>query len=223
MAMKRFSAATPAKLMTKYPGNNALAKIGHINEVIDEINNTSNGKVVFNYPFNWYPEPALVDNGIKYEYQPWTPGEDPINMKSYSVKAYMNTYNNSGIQGQYLYSLRITDINTMGAIILPESITGSIQSYEDGETWSMLHTPLANGSKVGVTEGGDDIFIKNPRVSLYNYSGNNEDYSTWFAILFFCDFVTADGIAATPTSDVTIALDYRILTSAHYNVTLIND
>lgn len=223
MAMKRFSAASPAKLLTKYPGNNAQARIGHVNEVIDELNkNAVSETVILEYPFTYYPYASMIEDGIKFEYQPWSPGEEGMKLKSYSINGIQQIYGTSF--ENYLGSIVLSDINTMGAILLPGEINGSIQFYEF-QNYSYLSTsPLAEGSLAGATQEGANVYIKNLQFLLVPYDQFTNGNSTKFAVLLKCDFQTADGVASELYGNATsMSYQYKFLTSSDYTTTFIQD
>lgn len=173
MSIKRFSAKTPAKLMSKYPGNNAQAKIGHVNEVIDAINEGITGVQItpVDGPFQFYPPAGLTTAGVKFAYA------DGVDLISYHIKGIIPiNFSNSNNFQSYLCSIKFSN---GFPFIFPGSITGMFQS---GGTGYFTTTPLANGGLIEVN--GTHLPVSDFQISLNEYSIDNQlENETVYAIV----------------------------------------
>ena len=123
------------------------------------------------YPFQWYPEAGLTNEGVKFRYA------DGTELISYHIKGVYNISNSGNGFEAYLCS-----VNFPGGspFLFPGSITGSflIGTGQDDTTM----TPLANGGMVLLN--GMPTPVSSLDINLYSYGGNpNSDGSYTFALV----------------------------------------
>lgn len=226
MSIKRFSAKTPAKLMTKYPGNNALARIGHVNEVIDAINDGITGSEVgqIPYPFEWWPNASIINTGTEFQYQPWEPGTEGVKLTGALLKGTWTPSNNSGLS-DYITTLRITYPNLMAPSFFPGEITGMIQvpTVEGG---TIVLAPLASGSHIGFDSDDEPVYIHDFGFSLIPYQYGEEELHDGYqeyALLATGAVKKADGTPSSVNSQTIVSYNFKLLAVNDSVITNYND
>jgi hypothetical protein len=149
-----------------------------------------------NYPFEWYPEPSLTNEGAKFKYS------DGTELISYHIKGIL-PITGSTDNGFEKYFCSVHFPGDQGVpFIFPGSVTGMFMSGGGGD---IITTPLANGGVVEV--GSIHVPISSLDINFYPYSNPQEDGSYIYALVMDVTVENPDGLQITGL----VSFDYEFL------------
>lgn len=147
------------------------------------------------YPFEWYPEPSITNEGPKFRYI------DGVELISYHIKGIGTIGSNSNGFEKYICSVRFP--GDQGApFMFPGSITGMFMSG-GGDT--IITSPLANGGLVELD--GIHVPVSNLDINFYPYTNPQEDGSYIYALVIDATVENPDSLDITGL----VAYDYEFL------------
>jgi len=178
MAIRKFKPSSPDKSLGKIKGDIELARFGHINRLVDDVETGKANQEIhtLNYPFVNYPESTLFNAGPLYQY-PSGQGMGPISavtLNSYKVRGILQ-YSGNSVISEYLGTIKLIPTDELfGALILfPGKITGMVAATEDGNfydtTLDVTITPLADGAQMWDIDAAVYNTLYGVKVMLYSY------------------------------------------------------
>jgi len=151
------------------------------------------------YPYMWYPEAGLTNEGVKFRYI------DGTELTSYHIKGIAQINSSGNGFEQYLCSVKFSSVGEGGApFIMPGSITGMFMSGGEG---NIITTPFANGALVELN--GSHVPVSSLDVNLYPYNNPQEDGSYIYALVIDATVENPDnyGISGLISYDFEFLLD----------------
>jgi hypothetical protein len=217
MSIKKFRPSSPDKALGKIKGDNELAKFGHLNRLIDDVETGKANQEIhtLGYPFIDYPRATLFNAGPLYQY-PVGIGMGPIpaiTLNNYKVRG-MLPYSGSSVISQYLGTIKIIPTNEFygGPVLFPGKLTGMVVAAEDGNlfnpTEDVTTTPLADGAQMWDIDAGVYNTLNGVKMMMYSYGPSNPITGEINYALVL------EAYGTIPTTDLAIALisyDFEIV------------
>jgi hypothetical protein len=226
MALKKFKPRSPEIYLSKIKGDAALARLGHLNGLVDDVEKSKANQEIHSipYPFVFYPESTLFNAGPVYQY-PAGMGMGPIpaiTLNSYRVRGIL-PYSGSSVISEYLGTIKIIPSNELfgGPILFPGKITGMVAAVEDGNlfdpTLDVTTTPLADGAKMWDIDAEEFNTLYGVKIMMYAYDENPDPVTEEINYA-----LVLEAYGSVPTTDLATALisyDFEFV-SGNSNVTL---
>jgi hypothetical protein len=169
----------PVNPKVKKQTDDQIAKVGQLNQLVRDVNQlATNPSSPVTYPFEWYPDAGLTNNGAKFTYT------DGVELISYHIKG-IYPVQIAQDQGSFNHYLCTVNFPEGEPFLFPGSVTGMFQAVDTNNFGSYILSPLANGA---ILSGSGEYIglyqLSDFRIYLTSYENNpQEDGSYNYALI----------------------------------------